>query len=74
MNENGQINPRYLGLFTDLYQLKINNLSVYNNLNNRGKGASIRKGIKKSIGKIVLVADADLSAPINQFDKLYDEF
>ena len=56
-----------------LYQLKINNLSIYNNLKNRGKGASIRKGIKKSIGKIVLVADADLSAPINQFEKLYDE-
>ena len=56
-----------------LYQLKINNLSVYNNLNNRGKGASIRKGVKKSKGKIVLVADADLSAPINQFEKLYDE-
>ena len=56
-----------------LQQLKINNLNVYNNLNNRGKGASIRKGIKKSIGKIVLVMDADLSAPINQFEKLYDE-
>ena len=56
-----------------LYQLKINNLNIYNNLKKRGKGASIRKGIKKSIGKIVLVVDADLSAPINQFEKLYDE-
>ena len=56
-----------------LHQLKIKNLSIYNNLRNRGKGASIRKGVKKSKGKIVLVADADLSAPINQFEKLYDE-
>ena len=56
-----------------LYQLKIKNLNIYNNLKKRGKGASIRKGIKKSIGKIVLVVDADLSAPINQFEKLYDE-
>jgi len=29
--------------------------------------------VKKSKGKIVLIADADLSAPINQFEKLYDE-
>ena len=56
-----------------LHQLTIKNLSIYNNLRNRGKGASIRKGVKKSKGKIVLVADADLSAPINQFEKLYDE-
>ena len=56
-----------------LHQLKIKNLSIYNNLKNRGKGASIRKGVKKSKGKIVLIADADLSAPINQFEKLYDE-
>ena len=56
-----------------LDQLKIKNLSVYNNVKNRGKGASIRKGIKKSIGKIVLVMDADLSAPINEFEKLYNE-
>ena len=56
-----------------LHQLKIKNLSIYNNLKNRGKGASIRRGVKKSKGKIVLIADADLSAPINQFEKLYDE-
>ena len=36
-----------------LYQLKINNLNIYNNLKNRGKGASIRKGVKKSKGKMI---------------------
>ena len=56
-----------------LNQLKINYLRIYSNLKNRGKGASIKKGIKKSLGKIVLVVDADLSAPINQFEKLYNE-
>ena len=56
-----------------LHHLKIKNLSIYSNLKNKGKGASIRKGIKKSKGKIVLITDADLSAPIDQFKKLYDE-
>ena len=31
-----------------LNQLKINNLSTYNNHKNEGKGASLKKGIKKS--------------------------
>ena len=56
-----------------LNQLKINNLSTYNNRKNEGKGASLRKGIKKSIGDIVLITDADLSAPINQFERLHEE-
>ena len=59
--------------YSILYKLNINNLNIYNNSKNKGKGAAIKKGIEKSKGKIVLVTDADLSAPINQFEKLYNE-
>ena len=37
---------------------------------NRGKGASVRKGVLASSGAYVLVTDADLSAPIKESDKL----
>ena len=59
--------------YSILYKLNINNLNIYNNSTNKGKGAAIKKGIKASKGKIVLVTDADLSTPINQFEKLYNE-
>jgi len=53
---------------------KYNNLKIYKNPKNYGKGYSIRKGIKLSKGKIILVTDADLSTPINQFDLLHKEY
>lgn len=37
---------------------------------NRGKGASVRRGVLASSGAHVLVTDADLSAPIKESDKL----
>lgn len=38
---------------------------------NRGKGFSIRRGVLASRGDLVLTTDADLSAPIEEFEKLY---
>jgi dolichyl-phosphate beta-glucosyltransferase len=37
---------------------------------NRGKGFSVREGVLKSTGELVLFTDADLSTPIGEFDKL----
>ena len=54
--------------------LKIKNLKILKNKKNFGKGYSIKKGIKESIGSILLVSDADLSTPISQFDILYKEY
>ena len=53
-----------------LNNLQISNLIILNNKNNIGKGASIRKGVKISLGELLLVTDADLSAPIEEFNKL----
>lgn len=49
---------------------RIPNLRVLKNGENRGKGYSVRHGMLEARGKIVLFTDADLSAPIEEADKL----
>lgn len=49
---------------------RIENLRVVSNGQNRGKGYSVRHGSLEAQGKIVLFTDADLSAPIEEADKL----
>lgn len=51
---------------------KIPALRVVSNALNRGKGFSVRHGVRESRGRIVLFTDADLSAPIEEADKLID--
>jgi dolichyl-phosphate beta-glucosyltransferase len=46
-------------------------LNIISNGKNRGKGFSVRTGIRASRGKYVLFTDADLSTPISEFDKLF---
>ena len=48
----------------------IENLRVVSNGRNRGKGYSVRHGSLEARGAIVLFTDADLSAPIEEADKL----
>jgi dolichyl-phosphate beta-glucosyltransferase len=48
----------------------IPNLRVLPNGRNRGKGYSVRHGMLEARGRIVLFTDADLSAPIEEADKL----
>jgi glycosyltransferase involved in cell wall biosynthesis len=43
---------------------------VLRNGRNRGKGFSVRHGVLEARGEIVLFTDADLSAPIDEMDKL----
>ena len=51
---------------------KIPALRVVGNGVNRGKGYSVRHGVQEARGRIVLFTDADLSAPIEEADKLVD--
>jgi dolichyl-phosphate beta-glucosyltransferase len=46
-------------------------LRLLRNPGNRGKGYSVRHGMLEASGDWVLFTDADLSAPIEEFDKLY---
>ncbi len=39
---------------------------------NRGKGYSVREGVLHAVGDIILFSDADLSTPIQEFDKLHE--
>jgi dolichyl-phosphate beta-glucosyltransferase len=52
------------------FRPKIPLLRVLSNGINRGKGFSVRHGMLEALGNIVLFTDADLSAPIEEADKL----
>src|SRR5215469_12008069 len=52
------------------FQGKIEDLRIVSNGRNRGKGYSVRHGSLEARGEIVLFTDADLSAPIEEADKL----
>ncbi len=49
---------------------KLSGLRVLSNGQNRGKGYSVRHGMLEARGEMVLFTDADLSAPIEESDKL----
>ncbi|MDX2182322.1 MAG: glycosyltransferase family 2 protein [Bryobacteraceae bacterium] len=44
---------------------------VLRNPGNRGKGYSIRHGVREAAGEWILFTDADLSAPIEELEKLF---
>jgi dolichyl-phosphate beta-glucosyltransferase len=45
-------------------------LRLLQNPGNRGKGYSVKHGMSKAAGEWLLISDADLSAPIEEVDKL----
>ncbi len=47
-------------------------LRLVRNPGNRGKGFSVRHGMEKAQGEWLLMSDADLSAPIEELQKLMD--
>jgi glycosyltransferase involved in cell wall biosynthesis len=52
------------------FQSKLPSLRVVSNGVNRGKGYSVRHGIQEARGRVALFTDADLSAPIEEAEKL----
>src|ERR1700731_1525983 len=65
------------GRVPEAFRGKIEDIRVVSNGRNRGKGYSVRHGSLEACGEIVLFTDADLSAPIEEADKLLaklDEF
>ena len=51
---------------------RLPSLRVIPNGVNRGKGFSVRHGMREARGRIALFTDADLSAPIEEAGKLFD--
>lgn len=60
---------RTLELFKEFQSLRPGT-RVLSNPVNRGKGFSVRRGILEAHGEVILFTDADLSAPIEEADKL----
>lgn len=52
------------------FRSQMANLQVLENGRNRGKGYSVRRGVLQARGRLVLFTDADLSAPIEEAEKL----
>ena len=52
------------------FRARMPSLRVVPNGINRGKGYSVRHGMLEACGRLVLFTDADLSAPIEEADKL----
>ena len=48
----------------------IDNIIINEKRENKGKGYSTKEGVLKSRGKKILITDADLSTPINEYQKL----
>jgi dolichyl-phosphate beta-glucosyltransferase len=49
----------------------ISGLKVISNETNRGKGYAVRRAVLEAIGNLILMCDADQSAPIQELDKLH---
>jgi dolichyl-phosphate beta-glucosyltransferase len=60
------------GAVAESFRSKIPSLRVVSNGVNRGKGYSVRHGMQEARGRVTLFTDADLSAPIEEADKLID--
>jgi glycosyltransferase involved in cell wall biosynthesis len=53
-------------------QAQVKGLRLVRNEKNHGKGYTVRQGVLDASGKYVLFTDADLSAPIEEVNKLLD--
>jgi dolichyl-phosphate beta-glucosyltransferase len=45
---------------------------LLNNSENRGKGFSVRHGVLNAVGEVVMFTDADLSAPMEEAERLFE--
>jgi dolichyl-phosphate beta-glucosyltransferase len=54
------------------FALSAPEVQLMNNPRNSGKGYSVRSGILHALGEIVMFTDADLSAPINEAERLFE--
>lgn len=54
--------------------LKNENIKIINFKINKGKGAAIRAGVKKSKGDFVIFSDIDLATPLKHLDEMINKF
>lgn len=54
------------------WQTRFPELQLFENPGNRGKGFSVRNGLLQAAGEIVMFTDADLSAPMEEAERLFE--
>ncbi len=62
------------GCLSFLKNIKSKNIKILSNKINYGKGYSIKRGIFEAKGDLILTMDADLSAPLTEFEKLLAKY
>jgi len=62
--------PDSTGEVAKEWREKIPNLHVVDRKENKGKGYTVKEGVKHADGKYILFTDADNSTPLRQLDKL----
>jgi glycosyltransferase involved in cell wall biosynthesis len=56
----------------DSFMERDSRVNLLRNPSNRGKGYSVRNGLLQALGDVVMFTDADLSAPIDEAERLFD--
>ena len=70
--KNPKHNSTVMMLTQTRYQLRTDNIRVFFQEKNRGKGAALRRGFQEAQGEIVLVQDADLEYDPRDYHKLLE--
>ena len=58
-------------MLVERYTASYSSLFLVSNPGNRGKGYSVRNGLLQATGDVVMFTDADLSAPIEEAERLF---
>lgn len=72
ITQSSQLNPAVFILPATGRQLRTDNIRIFMQDKNQGKGAALRRGMKEGNGELILIQDADLEYDPNDYHGLLD--